>query len=326
MIKFLRKTTLLVVMTMALLPSIALAERGAVTIKRMEDQANFDRSARLNPYDSENEAILEELGAVIQPVDPIWQNKDFAYFMYLMKEANRLDSQGDTVNALYTIFEAIDVMDTLNHPELTIEKEEREFIDKLRKVIETNTFAFESDPEYFLVEQALIILGESLEQEWAAYEQNLGIESIYAYANPGGYVYPEETVTLMLSSTSLEGLRVSWRQTYGPNVEWLQSTNAIQTSFIVPAHSQGESLIFEYTISRLGQSKTGKIDLTVFQNPYSVFVAPEDGITNIYQSLLGRNPDPDGYVYWKQQYDSGMSLEAITQEFMQSEEYRNLQR
>jgi len=326
MIKFIGKTSISALIFMLLLPSIALAERGAVTLKRAEDQRNQSRSASLDPYNAENQEVLETFGIELQPVDPLWQDPEFAYFMELIKESYRLDEAGDTVNAFYTFFEGIDVMDGLNHRALVLPKEERELLDRLRAVIENNKIAFEADPEYFLGEQLLLIVGEELEKAFVEYEQSLGVNEIYAYANPGGYVYPGEMVRLQLSTTEPEGLTVSWRQTYGPNVEWLKTDSSLQTAFLVPENADGESLIFEYTISRLGETKTGKIDLTVFENPYSVFVAPEDAITNLYQSLLGRNPDPDGYVYWKQKYDAGMSLNEIATIFMQSEEYQNLHR
>lgn len=302
------------------------AERGVVTLKKQNDQRFHATMVRLDPYSAENEALLEELGIELQPVDPIWQDEDFAEFLALMKEADRLETEGDLVNAMYTLFAAIDLMDEINHRELTLLPEEREFFDRLRSAIDENPFAFEADPEYFLVEQVLVIWGEELEKAFEEYEENLGVNEIYAYADPGGYAYPEETVYLRLSTTAPEGLDVSWRQTYGPNVQWLATSSNLESAFIVPQGSEGESLIFEYTITRLGQTKTGRVDLQVFDNPLSTFVAPDDAITHLYHSLLARDPDPDGYVYWKQQYDSGMSLDEIAQTFMQSDEYQQLHR
>ena len=46
-------------------------------------------------------------------------------------------------------------------------------------------------------------------------------------------------------------------------------------------------------------------------------------LTSQYQNLLGRAPDAEGYNYWNQQLQNGMSQQDITNAFMQSPEYMN---
>ena len=45
-------------------------------------------------------------------------------------------------------------------------------------------------------------------------------------------------------------------------------------------------------------------------------------ITSLYQSELGRTPDPSGASYWQRMYDAGMSLDQIKYNMDQSTEYQ----
>jgi hypothetical protein len=48
-------------------------------------------------------------------------------------------------------------------------------------------------------------------------------------------------------------------------------------------------------------------------------------ITELYRTLLGREPDAGGLAYWTQQVNAGMSLDAVKANFMASAEYQNRQ-
>jgi hypothetical protein len=49
--------------------------------------------------------------------------------------------------------------------------------------------------------------------------------------------------------------------------------------------------------------------------------SPQDQITQLYQSLLGRAPDAGGLAYWTAALNNGISLDAITAAFKASPEY-----
>lgn len=51
---------------------------------------------------------------------------------------------------------------------------------------------------------------------------------------------------------------------------------------------------------------------------------PSAGITQLYQSLLGRAPDQGGLQYWMQQFQGGMSMTDITNSMKNSGEYKGL--
>lgn len=46
-------------------------------------------------------------------------------------------------------------------------------------------------------------------------------------------------------------------------------------------------------------------------------------VNNMYQSLLGRNPDQEGANFWSQAIDSGYSPDAVRNQIMQSQEFQN---
>jgi hypothetical protein len=49
---------------------------------------------------------------------------------------------------------------------------------------------------------------------------------------------------------------------------------------------------------------------------------PSDPIEELYQSILGRNSDPEGKRHWQQELNAGKSIDAIRQDFFNSEEFR----
>ena len=56
-------------------------------------------------------------------------------------------------------------------------------------------------------------------------------------------------------------------------------------------------------------------------NASSAAVADDASITDLYHSLLGREPDAGGLAYWTAEYNKGMSLSDIAAAMMQSREY-----
>lgn len=58
----------------------------------------------------------------------------------------------------------------------------------------------------------------------------------------------------------------------------------------------------------------------------AIKTAPADAqtLTDLYRSLLWREPDAAGLAYWEQQYDNGMSLSDIATAMKQSIEYKNV--
>jgi hypothetical protein len=49
-----------------------------------------------------------------------------------------------------------------------------------------------------------------------------------------------------------------------------------------------------------------------------------DYATDLYLSILGREPDKEGHVNWKQSLNSGMSRSEVLERFFQSPEYRGI--
>ena len=47
-----------------------------------------------------------------------------------------------------------------------------------------------------------------------------------------------------------------------------------------------------------------------------------DPIEELYQSILGRNSDPEGKKHWQQELNAGKSIDAIRQDFFNSDEFK----
>lgn len=59
-------------------------------------------------------------------------------------------------------------------------------------------------------------------------------------------------------------------------------------------------------------------------NKLTIGNSPEEkAIQEMYQELLGRKPDAQGFKYWLNQYRKGVSLEDIRQQIMSTPEYFN---
>ena len=278
----------------------------------------------LNPFDAENQALLEELEIELQPVDPIWQNPKFEEFLELMKDAKEFEKQEDFVSSILVILQAWHVADEINHSALALDPEERDLLERIEEVIN-------DDPEYF-AEHPEVLFGEillwSLEimaEEFEAAQQTVNVENVYGYASQD-IADENDVIYLYISQPYLDGISVTWRQVYGTQVQWLPLGRTNEAAFRIPFGAKGDTLTFDYTVQRHNQVRKGRVSIDVYDDSVITFVPADDAITNLYHSLLGRNPDPEGYRYWKQQYDNGMPLHQIQDAFEASEEYKQLHR
>lgn len=320
-------TKRIILLSLAILmatPQSAFAYRRIFIEQKVQEEESKNQLA--DPLDPTVIELLDELAIDIAESDPIWFEYDFARFLdhaSLMLDAEKNE---DWETFWLEFLEAADLAVQLDHPALVEDGLDQELVDVIREAIEADQASFEANPSEYIFGYIFNYYAEQYESDFE--EWTYSVYDFVAWVSPSTYLFPGELARLEVDTYGEEGVSVFWEQLTGPQITLMNTDSETAKAFIVPQEAAGTEIEFLVTLSFNGESREEVLVITVSETSYNDFTGNSeeavDPIEQLYLDVLGRPSDPDGYQYWSDQYNAGMSLEDIRWHFMQSAEYETV--
>lgn len=209
----------------------------------------------LDPYDEDTHSFLSELGIKLDPADPLWQDDDF---ISLINAKNAIENNAmaviDYLIEIYSdAFEMIRHIDSISDPKFddyNLAEEDRELLDEMKQSMIDELEALKNDKDELI---------ESL-FDFDFYDfadPDFDYESDYLYVYAWSDYYYDETpqpgkiVWLYSEYDNPEGgeVDVSWEQTDGPEVTWLNTDSQTGAAFIMPAYEDTDYEYLEFKVT-----------------------------------------------------------------------------
>lgn len=303
-------------LTMAMLgtlamPATSLAARNIITARQYEQQ----NLTAISPGDTDAQELLSSLGIELQPSDELWYNADFIALVQKYKElrSQGLDIVGQVGELVLEAFDMTDIGSRIDREEFqaifAMTPEEKAQQEELKAYIKENLDAFKANPDAFLSE-ILNNLGTTDNLFPEPYDENAPYA--YGYSDPYDAVDTGRIVWLHDGSYNpLDGeMTVTWEQTYGPSVTWLNTTSKNDAAFIMPSLADAEADYIVFTVTADNGVSTSTYDVYVY------WLRPYEGeVAEAYREIFGREIDAFHYAYWDELHYQGMSIEQIRQHF-----------
>lgn len=228
----------------------------------------------LDPFDDNIQEFLASLDIEVGPTETLWQDKEFVEFVssYQNIEAEVRAIQESFVTIAHEALDLLEagvqiedrrVRDALELPRDLTDAELQEI------KMELNSMRTELDnaAELFLSEDALLqemggidglfdmielitLFDDYDEYDDYNYDDQLWV---YAWADTYDAVEAGNIVTLMSEIEgpfSEEEVEVTWTQTYGPEVTWLNTDSPFNAAFIVPNYDTlGDEMYLEFEVT-----------------------------------------------------------------------------
>ncbi len=304
------------------MPSVTLASRNIIIARQQEQQV----LTSISPADEDAQALLKDLNITLEASDPLWNDSNFIALVQKYKEirALGLDIVGQIGELVLQAFDMVDIASQIDRAEFQAispqTPEEKAQQEELKAYIRENIDALKADPDAFFEQ----ILGNlpAPEQPYEFEHEEYDSQSPYAYGYADPYDAVEAGHVVWLFDDSYNPLSnemtITWTQTSGPDVTWLNTTSDRDVAFIMPSlQGEGEDYL----------SFTVTADNGYAQTSYDVYVywlAPYEGdLAEVYSEVMGREIDDFTFNYWDQLHYDGMSIEQIRAHFELMKQYES---
>jgi hypothetical protein len=287
----------------------------------------FSQDGHLSISDAYVQETLDELELFLPANDALWNDANFQLFLENYILAIKADNDGKTYQAIYFALKihlyAQHITDTRFIEAFKIyalTQEETNIISEIVIFIEKNWESFLADPQLIWENAVSGFYDDYVEKEDYGYPNQKTKPFSYSYIDglsstwPSDAVQPGHIAYLKVYSNNTRNLKANWEQTKGPDVTFVNTDSKTDKGFISPIVTTPTDLEFTVRYGTVEWSKKEVITVTV--------QPALDEIQQIYWNYLRREADPSGHAYWKAEYQNGMSLIAIQNEFEQSDEYK----
>lgn len=293
------------------LPQETFAARKIWLERQQQEQAYV---STISPADPEAQEILALLQIELQATDPVWSDQDFIALVTKYKDIRRqgIDLIGEAAELVLQAFELDELGERIDDERFqdafALNEYERQQQEELKAYIKENIEAFKQDPDAFL--EGFLNSFQGYEDEYF-YEYDEYAPYAYGYADPYEPVEAGRVVWLYDDSYNpLESeMTVTWRQTYGPDVTWLNTTSTKDVAFIMPDLSGTDSyLAFEVTADNGSGTSTYEVyveGLVPFQSE----------VADAYREVMGREISEFDHAYWDELWYQGWPIEQIRAHF-----------
>lgn len=201
----------------------------------------------INPYDENVNSFLDSMGIKVQLGEVLWSDQDFVEFVQSQQNLEaKTELLIDTMAELFIGYlELYEKGANINDPRFQelfkLSKADKEELNTMKQAFLEEWAKMKNNPDDLFSELWGLGLGDSLWQDESIWD-DCGAEcenlpTVFAYSDAYDLAHEGNIVYLYGDYyTPVEGsdVTVTWEQTYGPEVTWLNVENKTDAAFIVP--------------------------------------------------------------------------------------------